>query len=76
MRPNRAMIRDLDISAILVGAIVVHNSEVEVLIVEILHIHSISLRFSPVDRFRQLFRLPTEVSLVLVISLVRIVNIL
>lgn len=73
MRPMGASIRGQAIKVVLVEAVVVFNLEVTVLMVDILCIHSISLRVSLIEPFRQCFRLLMEVSLVAVITLIRVV---
>ena len=67
----RAIKRGLDSRVDLVGVIVVPASKVVVRRLGILRIHLLSLRVSLTNQFMQVFRLLAEVSLVLVVTLVR-----
>lgn len=71
MRVVRVRIRSQGFRAYSVRAIIVPDLEIVVLIVGTLRIHPISLRVSPVNLFRQHFRLLMKVNLVLVITRLR-----
>lgn len=66
-----AMIRGLDFRVDTVGAVVVFNLKVVVVMLGIILIHLFNLRVNLVDQFKQLFRLLMKVILVLVDALLR-----
>lgn len=68
MRVVSSIIIGLNFKADSVEAIIVPNPEIKVLRVGILYIRPYSLRVSQVDLFIHLFRLQSEASLVLEIS--------
>lgn len=75
-RPKGATIRGLSIKVVSVGGIITYNSEELVLRVGTLRVNCIIIRVSLVGSFRPHFKLLIEVSLVLVIVLVSVMDIL
>lgn len=76
MRVVRAVIRGLNFSIDIVGAIVFSNSDVVFFMFGIVYVYFLSLRVGVVDHFSQLFRLLMEFSMVLLVSMVMVVTIL